>query len=245
MMDSIIAGSGNDVAYGNVGNDQIFGGAGLDQLFGDAGQDALFGEADNDQLFGGKGNDRLNGGAANDQLSGEAGKDLLDGELGDDLLLGGGQNDRLSGGDGNDLIKGGSGADRLNGGLGDDLLDGDSGRNQIRDGFAVDLDLQLVTALTRSDTLAAAGDARLTQLVVGNAVQTQFQVSVIGASPNETLNISVDGLVIGDLTTDPTTGNGSATFDPSTLTLNAGSLIEVGPDSGGVVFSGTLVRTFA
>jgi len=243
--DWVWGGSGDDIVHGDAGNDHLFGGAGLDQLFGDAGQDALAGEGDDDQLFGGAGHDRLHGGDGNDELSGEGGKDQLYGELGDDLLLGGGDNDKLWGGDGNDTIKGEGGNDRLNGGPGDDLLDGDTGRNQFRDGLVVDLDQQLVAPLTRSDTLAAAGEARLTQVVVAGAVQTQLQVSVVGAAPNETLNVSVDGLVIGTLMTDPTTGDGSATFDASTLVLNEGSLIEVGPDSGGVVFSGTLVKVFA
>ena len=253
--DTISAGGGNDhvwgddgddIAHGDGGNDHLFGGAGLDQLFGDAGHDALAGEADDDQLFGGAGHDRLRGGAGNDELFGEGGKDQLYGELGDDLLVGGGDNDKLWGGDGNDVIKGDAGADHLNGGPGDDLLDGDSGKNHFRDGFVVDLDVQLVAPLTRSDTSAPAGEARLTQVVVSGAVQVQFQVAVTGAAVSETLNVSVDGVVIGTLTTDAT-GAGSATFDPSTLavTLHEGSLVEIGPDSTGVVISGTLVKAFA
>jgi Ca2+-binding RTX toxin-like protein len=245
--DRVFAGSGDDVVQGGVGNDQIFGGAGLDQLFGEAGQDGLFGEGDDDQLFGGTGPDRLHGGAGNDELFGERGKDQLEGDLGDDVLEGGRDIDKLLGGDGNDLIKGGSGADSLNGGPGDDLLDGDSGRDKIRDGFEVDLDLQLVAPLARSDSSAAAGEARLTQVVMGGAVQVQFQVSVVGAALGETLNVSVDGNVIGTIDIDATSGAGTATFDPNSLAfpIDEGSLIEVGPDSTMVVIRGILVKTFA
>jgi Ca2+-binding RTX toxin-like protein len=240
-------GSGDDVVHGDAGNDHVFGGAGLDQLFGEGCHDALAGEGDDDQLFGGAGHDRLRGGDGNDQMWGEAGKDQLYGELGDDLLIGGGDNDKLWGGDGNDTIKGDAGNDHLNGGPGDDLLDGDSGKNHFRDGFVVDLDQHLVASLTRSDTNAAAGEARLTQVVVGGVVQTQFQVSVVGAALGETLNVSVDGMLIGTLMTDPTTGAGSATFDPSLLSVvvDEGSLIEIGPDLSLVVIRGTLAKAFA
>jgi Ca2+-binding RTX toxin-like protein len=240
-------GSGDDIVHGDAGNDHVFGDTGLDQVFGDLGQDAIVGGDDDDQLFGGGGHDRLHGGNGNDELSGEAGKDQLYGELGDDLLLGGGDNDKLWGGDGNDVIKGDAGNDHLNGGLGDDLLDGDTGKNHFRDGFVVDLDQQLIAPLTNSLSLAAAGEARLTQVVVNGAVQLQFQVSVVGAAPGETLNVSVDGSVIGTIMTDATTGAGSATFDPTTLAepIDEGSLIEIGPDSSLVVISGTLFKTFA
>jgi Ca2+-binding RTX toxin-like protein len=244
--DWVWGGDGDDIVHGDAGHDHLFGDAGFDQLFGDAGHDALQGGADDDLLDGGAGHDRLRGGDGNDQLFGQEGKDQLYGELGDDLLDGGGDNDKLWGGEGNDVIKGGTGADHLNGGGGDDLLDGDEGKNHFRDGFVVDLDEQLVAPLTRSDTLAPAGEARLTQVVVSGAVQVQFQVSVTGAAPNETLNISVDGVPVGQLTTDGA-GAGSASFDPSTLAavVDEGSLIEVGPDSTLVVISGTLAKRFA
>ena len=244
--DWVWGGDGNDVVHGDAGNDHLFGDAGLDQLFGDAGHDALQGGADDDLLDGGAGHDRLRGGDGNDQLFGQEGKDQLYGELGDDVLDGGDDKDKLWGGAGNDIIKGGAGNDHLNGGAGDDLLDGDEGQNKLRDGIVVDLDEQLIAPLARSDTQAPAGEARLTQVVVSGAVQTQFQVSVSGAAPSETLDISVDGVLIGQLTTDAA-GAGSATFDPTALgtVIDDGSLIEVGPDAGGVVISGTLGKRFA
>ena len=244
--DWVWGGDGDDLVHGDAGHDHLFGDAGFDQLFGDAGHDALQGGADDDLLDGSTGHDRLRGGDGNDQLFGQEGKDHLYGELGDDLLDGGDEKDKLWGGEGNDVIKGGTGADHLNGGAGDDLLDGDEGNNKLRDGFVVDLDAQLAAPLTRSDTLAPAGEARLTQVVVSGVVQVQFQVSVTGAAPNETLDISVDGVLIGQLITDGA-GAGSAAFDPSTLAtvIDEGSLIEIGPDSTSVVISGTLVKAFA
>jgi len=238
---------GDDVVHGDAGNDHVFGGAGNDQLFGDAGHDAVSGDDGDDVLHGGLGHDHVFGGAGNDQLFGDENKDLLWGGDGDDQLFGGGDNDHLWGDWGNDLLKGEAGSDHLDGGAGDNLLDGDTGRNHYKNGFVVDLDLQLVAPLTRSDTLADAGEARLTQVVVGGAVQVQFQVSVFGAAAGETLNVSVDGVLIGTLTTDATPGAGSATFDPSALavTIDEGSLIEIGPDSNLVVISGTLVKVFA
>ena len=75
----ILAGAGDDTAYGGVGSDLIV---------GRGGDDYLRGQADGDLLIGGTGNDTLEGGAGHDQLFGGLGDDTLTGGPGEDDLFG-------------------------------------------------------------------------------------------------------------------------------------------------------------
>ena len=68
------------------------------------------------------GNDKLYGGEGNDILYGQGGNDELYGGNGDDKLYGGTGNDKLDGGAGNDWLLGGRGDDILTGGAGDDTF---------------------------------------------------------------------------------------------------------------------------
>jgi Ca2+-binding RTX toxin-like protein len=65
---TLLAGLGNDVAYGGHLGDNMRGEAGNDQLSGGAGDDRLDGGAGNDLLYGDFGADRLIGGDGNDVL---------------------------------------------------------------------------------------------------------------------------------------------------------------------------------
>ena len=74
-IEHVIAGSGDDVLFGNklpniidgmAGDDVVFGQAGNDLLVGGYGDDGLVGEAGHDALIGGPGSDRLVGGPGND-----------------------------------------------------------------------------------------------------------------------------------------------------------------------------------
>ena len=112
----ILAGAGNDIAYGFAGEDVLFGGAG---------DDVLAGENDNDVVYGEAGADILSGGRGDDVLDGGAGRDDIKGDSGDDVLAGGEGDDRLRGGSGADLLIGGEGLDFVNGGDDDDILYGD------------------------------------------------------------------------------------------------------------------------
>lgn len=72
---TILAGHGNDFAYGGSGNDSLYGGDGNDELHGGGGQDFFDGGAGNDEIFGGPDKDTIDGGIGVDGLYGEAGDD--------------------------------------------------------------------------------------------------------------------------------------------------------------------------
>lgn len=85
--DTIAAGAGNDVVFGQLGNDRISGGEGADLLVGGQGNDELRGGEGLDVLDGGAGNDRLFGGDGTDVLIGGTGEDYLDGGAGRDYIF--------------------------------------------------------------------------------------------------------------------------------------------------------------
>ncbi|MDA1054938.1 MAG: calcium-binding protein, partial [Planctomycetota bacterium] len=84
-----------------------------DSIFAGAGDDVVFGQLGNDRLSGGEGADLLVGGVGNDELRGDAGMDVLDGGAGDDRLFGGDDTDVLVGGPGEDYFDGGAGRDYI------------------------------------------------------------------------------------------------------------------------------------
>ncbi len=77
IIESVIAGRGDDVVLGNQVNNAINGFLGDDLLFGNDGNDALNGSAGNDLLRGDRGNDRLTGGSGADTLVGGLGNDTF------------------------------------------------------------------------------------------------------------------------------------------------------------------------
>jgi Ca2+-binding RTX toxin-like protein len=149
--DTIKAGGGNDVVwgdaggddlYGEDGNDTIRGGTSSDRIWGGNGDDLIYGEdgndniqgdisistgSGNDTVYGGDGNDDINGGRGNDYIKGEDDDDDIDGDDGDDQLFGDGGNDEVDGDAGDDLVFGGPGNDDLGGGTGRDRLAGEAG----------------------------------------------------------------------------------------------------------------------
>lgn len=140
VIESYVAGRGNDRVVGNAGNNNISGGNGDDSIFGNDGNDRLFGNNGNDllrsmtgnnRMLGGNGSDRLEAGAGSDWLSGGNGNDALRGGDGGDTLLGNSGDDRIWGEAGNDILRGGYGDDILLGNLGADNLYGDAGADRI------------------------------------------------------------------------------------------------------------------
>lgn len=103
--DTIIAGNGDDRAFGFAGDDRINGGAGNDLLAGMEGNDTLIGHTGADTLSGGAGADLLRGGEGHDLLMGGQGADRLFGDAGDDVLVGGAGADVLAGGAGADIFR--------------------------------------------------------------------------------------------------------------------------------------------
>lgn len=155
------AGDGFNIIYGNGGNDTIEGGENVDFVFGGDGDDTisggngtniLHGEAGNDTLsdgegssylnggdgddtlFAGAGNDALLGGTGSDEMHGEDGDDVLAGNDGDDTLYGEAGADTLYADAGNDTLYGGEDDDALFGGDGDDTLHGEAGNDYLESG---------------------------------------------------------------------------------------------------------------
>lgn len=95
--DTLIGGSGNDVAGGGLGNDQIFGGAGNDVLADAGGDDSIFGGLGNDIIASGSGDDFYFGGEGDDTLFGGSGSDTFEGGEGADIY-------NLSSGGGSDSV---------------------------------------------------------------------------------------------------------------------------------------------
>ena len=115
--DTVLAGDGVDLVWGNLGNDELHGDGGGDHLYGGHGLDVVEGDSGSDDIGGGDGADVLYGGT---------GLDTVDGDDGADYIWGGGSNDRLYGGDGDDTLFGDEQSDSLFGDAGDDVLTGGS-----------------------------------------------------------------------------------------------------------------------
>jgi hypothetical protein len=184
----------------------------------------LRGGTENDVLFGENGMDMLWGGAGNDFVDGSNGKDICHGELGDDQL------------------KGGRGRDSLDGDAGDNIIDGDGGVNDIVNGVEYDLDGEFQADLSGAN--GETGRARYDVQNNGGQVRTNFDVRVQNGPANSTLDIIIDGITIGQVSTNGT-GNGEVKFstDPNGPelplpvnfpTLANGSIILVGNVLDGV-----------
>ncbi|MBI3462892.1 MAG: hypothetical protein HY000_07500 [Planctomycetes bacterium] len=181
------------------------------------------------------------GSDGDDDLEGEAGKDYLDGGRGNDDCLGGLDDD---------MIHGGKGNDHLNGEDGNDLLDGDGGSDQEEDGFSVDLDLEFKAHLT--GPTGATGRAKMEIEQEEDGLEAEFKVEFDGATANTTFDVTVDGVVVGQVTSDAV-GHGKLKFsnDPDEgdegafasafPEIQANSVVTVG-NGNGVVLEGTFGR---
>lgn len=96
--DTINAGAGNDLVFGDTGNDSILGGFGDDTIFASGGDDTIRGGDGNDKIYGGANQDQIYGDAGNDSIYGEGSKDTLYGGSGNDYIDGGAQGDLAYGG---------------------------------------------------------------------------------------------------------------------------------------------------
>jgi Ca2+-binding RTX toxin-like protein len=136
--DVILAGGGNDAAWGNGGDDH---------LDGQAGDDTLYGGDGNDVLVGGSGADRLDGGAGNDTYYIEDTAELGSDESGIDTVvvsssvpfdLGEGFENAVFNGSGNWIGRGNAAANAITGGDGADWLEGADGGDAISGGAWAD-----------------------------------------------------------------------------------------------------------
>ena len=94
--------------FGGGGQDTLIGGSGADLAFGQSGNDTILGRGGADMLFGGSNNDTLTGGDADDQVFGQSDVDRMIWNPGDDT-------DLNEGGLGTDTVEvnGGNGAEVL------------------------------------------------------------------------------------------------------------------------------------
>jgi Ca2+-binding RTX toxin-like protein len=243
--DTIHADEGDDTVHGNSGNDRIWGGDGMDTLYGDSGNDNLDGEADDDTCYGNNGKDDIRGGTENDALFGGNGKDTLWGEAGDDYLDGGNGMDTCRGGLGDDELKGGNGKDLLDGDQGNNLLDRDRGKDTTANGIVADLDQELRALMSgqNNDSARAKYDLKNDD----GSLKTEFEVEVHHLAANTTFDIIIDGVTVGQITTDGSgdgelefssdPSGGEAPFPAAFPTIEAGSLISIGN-----VLQGTFVK---
>ena len=108
-----------------------------------------------------------------------------------------------------------------------------------------------VTRLTSSLTDSAGSATGTVKYITGTAADgtafTKFKVSVAGASASTTLDVAIDGTVVGQITTD-TSGNGSLTLSSNPKNSNQQSLPSNFPTTiaaGSTITVGTLTGTLA
>lgn len=138
LADTLLAGDGDDVVYGNGGNDLLLGELGADTVYGGVGNDSVYGGRSltdtldsADALYGHGGRDWLFGNGGNDTLIAGDDADTLYGGFGNDAIYGG--NTFASSGDGADWIAAGTGSDTVYGNEGDDSIFGGSGVVDVSD----------------------------------------------------------------------------------------------------------------
>jgi Ca2+-binding RTX toxin-like protein len=160
IIDTVTAGIGNDLIYGNSGQNSLNGGFGNDTLFGGDGYDVIRGGGGNDNLDGGESDDAYyfdtNFGA--DSITDISGRDSLDLSIFNTALtidLDAGAGNEVSDGTntinwtgniiedaysgaGNDVINGNDEDNWLDGADGDDSITGGDGNDTLVGGFETD-----------------------------------------------------------------------------------------------------------
>ncbi len=208
------------------------GGSGNDVFLNQSSERSVaLGGAGNDILVGGQSSDTLRGGLGDDRLLGRRGDDLLEGEAGDDRLNGGLGDDRMDGGVGNDDMHGGLGDDGMDGGSGRDSVSGDGSRNREHGGEHDAADVRFEASLGGAN--GAIGKAEF------NATTKEFELQIRGGPANATLDVLVDGVKVGAVTTDAL-GRGELELNGAVVGVHDQSTITVGdPSNGGL--SGTFL----
>lgn len=217
IIETVLAGSGNDSLLGSAGDNRIEGNAGDDSLNGGTGNDTLDGGSGNDTytFTDGWGNDTLVDSDGTDvldfslvttaltvDLSDSQANDVTDGThsvnwtgIVFETVLGGAGNDSIQGGAASELLVGNGGNDTLNGGGGNDTLDGGIGEDTyaFSDGWGADL-ITDSDGVARLDFGGVTGDLTInlgtTQVSDGtNSVDWSgiAMVSAAGGAGNDTL----------------------------------------------------------
>lgn len=134
LIENLVAGSGNNIAFGNGASNLVITDGGNDTVWANDGDDTVYGGDGNDLLSGGDGIDDFWGGNGNDTIYGENGDDFLGGAAGDDVAWGGWGNDNLFGDSGNDTLGGSQGNDTAWAGAGNDLIYGEADHDRLGGG---------------------------------------------------------------------------------------------------------------
>jgi Ca2+-binding RTX toxin-like protein len=138
--DTIEAGDGNDIIWGDDGEDRLYGEDGDDTIRGGSHNDRIVGGDDDDLIYGEDGNDRIWGDTSpitdngDDTIYGGEGEDRIYGGRGDDYIKGEDDNDDINGNDGNDELYGDKGDDDVDGDDGDDQVFGGPGDDDLKGG---------------------------------------------------------------------------------------------------------------
>jgi Ca2+-binding RTX toxin-like protein len=209
---------------------------------GDA--NVITGNAGNNTINSGFGDDTLNGGDGDDLLFGGNGDDILSGDAGADALFGGNGNDTFDGGTGVDFLVGSFGNDTYNVGAGDIVIEyTDEGTDTLNAAISFTLadNVENLT-LTGSGNINGTGNGDA-NVITGNAgnnilgggsgndtfvfiagVNGNDTISdfTAGATTDDVLDYSAQGITLGNLTItqsggDTTITNG-ITGDVLTLT---------------------------
>lgn len=252
---------GNGVVSGTSGNDLIDGsylgdpngdridnldGTGIGGTIRDA--DFVLAGAGNDTVISGVGNDIVYGGSGNDQITTGTGSDWADGGTGNDSINGGSSNDSLYGGSGDDTLVGGTDSAAVTYSpsyveitSASQAVTGTSGRPNFT-----------VTS-TSNETLTTGSNGAVTgfRLGDGDATETHThtastqvsggQINFNGINSNETLTITIDG-VVQNLNT--AISNGTVTFNgASTYQLNgSGQIVRIGSGSSSTTVGSLVIN---
>ncbi len=272
--DRIHGGNGNDTIYGNASKDFIYGGLGNDTIYGGEGNDYLEGNAGNDTINGNEGNDTIRGGNGDDIINGGTGYNRLYGGAGNDTIYvteGDNTSEKIRGGTGNDtVIFSGNRADYTiqyqepygrttieNIQTGEKQYIYDVERIQFSDMTlsinekVIDNDTLIVSVNNQITSITEEDSSLTTSTVIGKAVSTNPNNSIITFSIDDTTNyvintnsgeitLSQAGLDLintgQDLPNYKVTAN-SSTGDSGSITINPVNTIDVNDDISQVIDS--------
>ena len=216
----------NDHIRGLGGADTIDAGKGADLVYGNAGDDYITGttaDAGADTVFGGLGNDVIAYAAA-------VAPELIYGNLGDDTLIGALQGkNRIYAGQGDDRVQGGNLDDKIYGNAGNDSILGGGGNNTVFGGQGDDSVLAGTSANGRSWVYGNLGDDSLVAGIGGDTmIGGQGNDTLYGGSGADMLrgNLGDDLIIVGDRGGKDTLGGGAGR-DTFSIDMTSGGDIRI------------------
>jgi hypothetical protein len=259
--DTLVGGTGNDTLMGGAGDDTLLGRGGNDLLEGGTGKDVLRGARGADTLSGGLGDDTLDGGQGNDDVSGDGGSDSeSNGEQMNTDVTFEARLTNASGATGvaefnattgelqaeihgaaanatlDVVVDGTKVATVTTDAAGNGELDSIQPNLTVKAGSTIAIgDLQGTFANSNSEETELKAQLSGTGGQAGraefSASDKELQVEIRGAAANTTYNVSVDNVVVGQLTTDDS-GEGELEVSTGSLAIHEGSSITVADTLG-------------